>query len=122
MVAEHEDATGKAVDRGCGIFKSTGLSFSLWVRAGSKLFTGFKEFHAYLAAEDQPKALFDAAIYQMKLATRKYAASQVHWIRKRLLPAMDAVKAADPTSMYSYVLDTSSTSFSSQILRKLSRG
>jgi len=121
MVAEHEHTTGKAVDRGCGIFKSIGLSFSPWARAGSKLFTGFKEFHAYLAAEDQPKTLFDEAIYLMKLATRKYAASQVFWIRKRLLPAMDAVKATDPTSMYSYVLDTTSMPFSSQILRKLSR-
>lgn len=42
----------------------------------------------------------------MKHATRKYAAYQVKWIRKRLLPAVDAVKATNPTSMYSYVLDT----------------
>lgn len=44
----------------------------------------------------------------MKQVTRKYAAYQVKWIRKRLLPAVDAVKATNLTSMYSYVLDTSS--------------
>jgi hypothetical protein len=43
----------------------------------------------------------------MKRATRKYAAYQVKWIRKRLLPAVNAVKATDPTLVYSYVLDTS---------------
>ena len=121
VVGEHERTTGKAVDRTCGIFQSIGSSFRLWGRAGSKLFTGFKEFNAYLAAEDQPKALFDEAIHLVKLATRKYAVNQVHWIRRRLLPAVDTVKATDPTSMYSYVLDTSSMPFSFHILCKLSR-
>ena len=72
-----------------------------------KTFAGFKEFQAYLAAEDQSQALFDEAVDLMKHATRKYAAYQVKWIRKRLLPAAHAVKATDPTSIYSYVLDTS---------------
>ena len=89
--------------------------------ASSKLFTGFKEFDAYLAAKDQPQALFDEAIYLVKLATRKYAANQIHWIQRRLLPTMETVKATDPTSMYAYILDTSSKSFSSYILCKLSR-
>ena len=68
---------------------------------------GFKEFQAYLATEDYPQALFDEAVDLMKHGTRRYAAYQVKWIRKRLLPAVSAVKVTDSTSMYSYVLDTS---------------
>jgi tRNA A37 N6-isopentenylltransferase MiaA len=93
----------------------------LKVRASSKLSTGFKEFQAYLAAGDQPQALFNEAVNLMKRATRKYATTQVKWIRKRLLPAIDAVKARAPTSMYSYVFDTSSMSFPFRILRELTR-
>ena len=88
--------------------------------SGLKALAGFKEFQAYLAQEDQPQALFDEAVDLMKQATRKYAAYQVKWIRKRLLPAVDAVQATDPTSIYSYVLDTSGMPFPSRVLQTLS--
>jgi len=89
--------------------------------SGLKPLAGFKEFQAYLAAEYQPQALFDVAVDLMKQATRKYAAYQVKWIRKRLLPAVNAIQTTGPTSVYSYVLDTSGMSFPCCILRKLSQ-
>jgi tRNA A37 N6-isopentenylltransferase MiaA len=113
VARELENAAGKEVDYTDGIFQSIGLFVTQFLgpRASPNLFTGYKEFQAYLAAEDQPQVLFDEAVDLMKVATRKYAAHQVKWIHKRLLPAVDAVKTTDPASMYSYVLDTSSMLF-----------
>lgn len=54
---------------------------------------GFKEFHPYLILNyeqrSSPKgeALFKSCLEHMKTATRKYAKTQIKWIRNRLLTA-----------------------------------
>ncbi|KAG8927866.1 hypothetical protein FRC02_007647 [Tulasnella sp. 418] len=49
---------------------------------------GFKEFDKYLSSSDKQSQLFDEAVEQMKLATRKYAKRQVRWIKQQLLPVI----------------------------------
>lgn len=45
---------------------------------------GLKEFQAYFESSCPSQALLDASIFDVKLATRRYARYQLRWIRKRL--------------------------------------
>jgi len=52
------------------------------------------------------RQLFDEAVTSMKQATRKYAGQQIKWMRKKMVPAAAAAKAAGgPIDIF--VLDAS---------------
>lgn len=71
---------------------------------------GFKEFHDYFQAVEDPtfnqdltKSVFEKAVEDMKLATRQYARKQIHWIKRKLGPAILHEHEKNLAAMY--VLD-----------------
>ncbi|KAF1983159.1 tRNA isopentenyltransferase [Aulographum hederae CBS 113979] len=87
-----KQAAGETIDRTRGI----------WVSIG------YKEFESYQKAlrfndvsEEELAKLQRTAIEQTQAATRRYAKSQIRWIRIKLIHALRAANAAD----YFYLLD-----------------
>ncbi|KZO91577.1 tRNA isopentenyltransferase [Calocera viscosa TUFC12733] len=54
---------------------------------------GFKEFDAYLSSPERTQTLFDEGVAATKLATKRYAKTQIMWMEGKMMPAVLAAKA-----------------------------
>ena len=63
---------------------------------------GYREFCGYL--QDPTQKVYTEAVERMKISTRQYAKRQISWIKNKLIPAIDAANAREPTSPL-YLLD-----------------
>ncbi|GJJ12488.1 hypothetical protein Clacol_006730 [Clathrus columnatus] len=65
---------------------------------------GFKEFADYLSTESPTKKQYEESVERIKISTRQYAKRQVHWIRNKLLPAIEHSDTSE-SKVIMYLLD-----------------
>jgi tRNA dimethylallyltransferase len=79
------------VDTTSGIFQAIGGSFiRLKTHLVAELRAGFKEFIDYLSSQSSSQKQYDQSVERTKVSTRQFAKRQVQWIKKKLLPAVNA--------------------------------
>ncbi|KAH8833494.1 tRNA isopentenyltransferase [Flagelloscypha sp. PMI_526] len=61
---------------------------------------GYKEFRDYLALDVHSDELFHQALNAMKATTRRYAKSQVSWMRNKLVPTLTSAVSPDIGTCY----------------------
>lgn len=150
LIAEEMEASSSSVDPkdyASGIFQSIGSSLSLpspptlllflWSPKSSfvspiltsyshlpRSTTGYKEFSALPTTSLTPSSLptkpFQAALTQMKLATRQYAKSQVRWITVKLRGVVKERTVEGKEGMFLLDASGESTSFDLFSLRSFS--
>ncbi|KAI9443352.1 tRNA isopentenyltransferase [Lactarius indigo] len=68
---------------------------------------GFREFYKYLSDPSPSEKKYQEAVEEMKTANHQYAKRQTSWIRNKLLPVVQASKAAEEGRRAEvYLLDT----------------
>ncbi|KAH8998435.1 tRNA isopentenyltransferase [Lactarius akahatsu] len=80
---------------------------SAYFTAGVYQSIGFREFHKYLSDPSPSEKKYQVAVEEMKTANHQYAKRQTSWIRNKLVPAVQASKAAEGGRRAEvYLLDT----------------
>lgn len=65
---------------------------------------GFKEFDNYLSYDSPTEKEYKESVERTKISTRQYAKRQVHWIRNKLLPAIEQLETCEP-KVFMYLLN-----------------